>query len=113
MPEMLGNVLKNLFSRPSTRKYPYEKREPFEAARGHIAFLPEKCIYCGACARRCPAVAITVKRAEKELLFDPYRCVICEACAEVCPKQAIEVIAGHRTPAYRKGQELYTTPKSS
>ena len=110
MPEMLGNVLKNLFSRPATRRYPHEKREPFAEARGHIRFLSDKCSFCGACARRCPAVAIVVNRAEKELTFEPFRCIICEACAEVCPRQAIDVMSVHRPPANRKSQEVYRPP---
>ncbi len=113
MPVLLGSVLKNLFSRPATRRYPYEKREPFADARGHIEFREDKCSFCGACARRCPAAAIVVSRQPKELTFDPFRCIICEACAEVCPRSAIEVIASHRSPAYRKGQEVHRPPASA
>ena len=110
MPEMLGNVLKNLFSRPATRRYPYEKREPFAEARGHIEFDSTKCSFCGACARRCPAAAIVVNRQDKELTFEPFRCIICEACAEVCPRQAIDVMPAHREPACVKGQEVHRPP---
>ncbi|MHB1007247.1 MAG: 4Fe-4S dicluster domain-containing protein [Chloroflexota bacterium] len=108
--EMLGNVLSNVFSRPATRRYPYETREPFADARGQIKFDMTQCIYCGACSRRCPAAAITVSRPDKTLTFEPFRCIICEACIEVCPKKCIDSEAQYRSPAYTKSVEVYTTP---
>ncbi|OQA84854.1 MAG: NAD(P)H-quinone oxidoreductase subunit I [Lentisphaerae bacterium ADurb.Bin242] len=75
---------------PSTRNYPAEKREPFPGVRGKLAIDGEKCIYCGACARKCPANAIQVKRQpEKEWRFERFRCILCGYCVEVCPKKCL------------------------
>ncbi len=107
MPSMLQNVLANLFSRPATRRYPFQAREPFPEARGRIGFDISKCVFCGACAKRCPAAAIEVRRNEKELKFEPFRCIICEACVEVCPRHCVDSIAQYRSPAHTKATERY------
>ena len=107
MPWFLPGVLGNLLGGPATRLYPFERREPFEGARGQISLDVSKCTFCGACAKRCPAAAITVERQSKTFLFDPFRCIICEACAEICPKKAIEVNSQYRPPAYAKSTLVY------
>jgi ech hydrogenase subunit F len=107
MPNMLRNVLGNLFSRPATRQYPTQAREPFANARGMIEFDTENCIFCGACARRCPAAAITVDRAAKQLTFEPFRCIICVACVEVCPRKCIQSRDQYRAPVYAKSEEVH------
>jgi len=38
MPEMLGIILRNLFSKPATVKYPFEKPEHVPGTRGEISF---------------------------------------------------------------------------
>lgn len=50
---------------------------------------PSKCIYCGICAKKCPASAITVDRAAKSWQVDYDACVACGTCAESCPKKCI------------------------
>jgi len=50
---------------------------------------PSKCIYCTLCARKCPAGALEVNRAEKTWACDYDKCVGCGACAEACPKKCI------------------------
>ncbi len=75
---------------PVTRKYPVEKREPFPGVRGKLVIEEDKCIYCGACARKCPSKAIQVKRQpEKEWRFERFRCILCGYCVEVCPKKCL------------------------
>ena len=66
-----------------------------------------KCLFCGACARRCPAAAITVDRSNRELTFEPFRCIICEACVEACPRKAIVADAHYRTPETEKETRVY------
>jgi len=107
MPWFLPGVLGNLFGGYATRLYPFQKREPFEGARGHIEFDRSKCTFCGACMKRCPAAAITVDRQAKRVVFEPFRCIICEACAEICPKDVITVSSQHRPPAYKKSVEVH------
>ena len=107
MPLMLPTILKNLFTGYATRLYPVEVREPFEKARGHITFNDDKCILCGACALRCPAVSIEIDKEKKELTFFPARCIVCEVCVQACPTDAIDLIYKWRTPFYKKPEEIH------
>jgi formate hydrogenlyase subunit 6/NADH:ubiquinone oxidoreductase subunit I len=107
MPVMLPTVLRNLFGGPATRKYPYEVRDPFEGARGHIEFDDDKCILCGNCARRCPAAAIEINKDKGELVFYPASCIICFVCAEACNKDAIIADNRWRKPYYTKPVEVH------
>lgn len=52
---------------------------------------PEKCVYCGLCARKCPAEAITVDRASKTWKLDGDKCLACGNCAAVCPKKCVVI----------------------
>ena len=58
-------VLRSLFKKPATLCYPVVCRDYPEASKGHIAVDMASCICCGICARKCPADAITVDRANK------------------------------------------------
>ncbi|HEY5584785.1 MAG TPA: 4Fe-4S binding protein [Ruminiclostridium sp.] len=103
MFKMMGNIFKNLVSKPATRLYPFEKREPFKNTRGQIAGCDiDKCIFCGICQRKCPADAIVVNKEEKSWEIDQFRCVICNACVEACPKKCIISSETHKTPQYKK-----------
>ena len=50
---------------------------------------PSKCVYCTLCAKKCPAGALEVNRAEKTWTLDEDKCVGCGTCAEACPKKCI------------------------
>lgn len=103
MFEMLSSIFKNLGSKPATRTYPFEKREPFKNSRGQISGIDiDACIFCGICSKKCPADAITVNKAEKSWEIDQFRCVICGVCTEVCPKKCILMESSHKTSATKK-----------
>lgn len=103
MFDMIGNIFKNLNSKPATRMYPFVKRPAFKDARGHIEGIEiDKCIFCGMCSRKCPANAITVDRATKTWEIDQFKCVICGVCVESCPKKCIVMAEEHKTAAYKK-----------
>ena len=51
--------------------------------------ITDKCIGCGACARRCPAGCISGTIKQKHSI-DPTRCLKCGACADTCRFKAIE-----------------------
>ena len=103
MFDMIGNIFKNLGSKPATRMYPFEKREPFKNSRGQISGVDiDACIFCGICSKKCPADAINVNRAEKSWEIDPFRCVICGVCTEVCPKKCILMEEQHKTASTKK-----------
>lgn len=108
MPWMLSAVLRNLFSPPATRRYPFEKREPLRRARGQLVVDRTNCVYCGACARICPSAAIQVDRPNKLMTFDPFKCIVCSACADVCPKGSLTIAEGHKGPAERKRTYVYS-----
>lgn len=91
MPSMIRNIVRNLFHRPATRKYPFEQREPIAGSRGHLKNDIDACIFCGLCVRRCPSAALAVTKNPKSWTFDPYRCVVCGACVEVCPKKCLSM----------------------
>ena len=50
---------------------------------------PAKCVYCTLCAKKCPAGAIEVDRANKTWKLDDEKCVASGTCAEACPKKFI------------------------
>lgn len=91
MPGMLTTILKNLFSRPVTRLYPVQPRQPSPSARGRLILDMSKCTLCTACEKRCPAGAIEIKRQEGYYKYDPFSCIVCGACVEACPMRCLEV----------------------
>ncbi|MDF2522836.1 MAG: 4Fe-4S ferredoxin iron-sulfur binding domain protein [Clostridiales bacterium] len=108
MFDMLTSIFKNLGSKPATRTYPFEKREPFENSRGQISGVDiDSCIFCSICSRKCPANAIAVNKAEKSWEIDQFKCVICGVCTEVCPKKCILMESAHKTPAAVKDKQKH------
>ncbi len=69
-----------------------EKRCPAGVCKAlvHYAVLPEACVGCGACLRKCPVSAITGARKEPHLIADDV-CIRCGACVEACRFEAISV----------------------
>ena len=89
MVRILPQVLKNLFRKPFTVKYPYVKVEPPEGYRGKPAMNRDKCIKCWQCIRACPDRAIGVDKETKTPSIWLGRCTYCGECAEACPTKAI------------------------
>ena len=114
MLEMIAVVIKSLFDRPATRKYPYVVRPDFEGARGHVENDIDACIFCGMCARRCPTKALKINRAEGQWTIEPGRCIICGACVEVCPRQCLSLSTSRMKPVFRQeSQTLQGTPPAA
>lgn len=57
---------------------------------GKVKCNTDECVFCGLCAKTCPADAITVNRDEKkwEVSDD---CIGCGACVDKCPKKCLEL----------------------
>jgi len=96
---MTPHILKNLFAKSATRLYPLEQRDPFERARGELALSVEECIFCGACARKCPSQCITVDKTAATWTLDPMACVGCGICVSACPKSCLSQETAYRRPA--------------
>ena len=65
--------------------------------------IPEKCVYCGACAKVCRVGAITVNRSEKLWAIYRDKCINCGRCVKSCGKAALRVLQG---PEYKKKSPL-------
>ncbi len=103
MFDMLGNIMKNLLSKPATRMYPFEKRENFKNTRGQLGDIDiDACIFCSICAKKCPSDAIIVNRNEKSWEVDRYKCIVCGVCTEVCPKKCLHMEEQYKTASYTK-----------
>ena len=84
-------------------KHEYEehilnKRCSAKVCRGLLKYriLAETCKMCGACAKACPADAITGKKKSKKVEGIPYKidaekCIKCGMCFESCKFEAVEV----------------------
>ncbi len=86
---MTGNVLKNLFTKKSTRAYPFVVREPFENNRGELYIDIDNCIFCSTCARKCPSQCITVDKEKGIWRCDAFACVYCGTCGDNCPTKCL------------------------
>jgi ech hydrogenase subunit F len=93
---MVRRSLRNLVSRPVTRRYPTEIRPRFAGARGTIEFDVDTCVFCMLCARRCPAAAITVSREDRYFAIEQLTCIGCGVCVEVCNKGSLTMSVNSR-----------------
>jgi ech hydrogenase subunit F len=82
-------VVRSVLSKFATRLYPFEKREPYAATRGHIAIDTSLCIFCSLCQKKCPTHAITVNKPEKLWQIERMKCIQCGACVDICPKKCL------------------------
>ena len=104
-------VMSSLFRQPATLMYPIKPRVWMERTRGRIAIDIDTCIFCGICARKCPADAITVMRDAKSWTISRMGCVQCNSCVEVCPKGCLKSEAGYTPPGTEKVVDKYVKPE--
>lgn len=102
-------TMSHFFKKKPTIKYPEQKRQ-FSAVFRGVQILNrdeegrERCTACGLCAVACPAEAITMEAAERQVgeehlyreekyaskyEINMLRCIFCGLCEEACPKDAI------------------------
>lgn len=106
MLDMIGSIVRNFFSSPSTRRYPFVVRESFKDTRGKVEGIEiENCIFCGICERKCPSLAIKVDKQEKSWEIDRFKCIVCSVCAEVCPKKCIKMSEKYLETNERRDKE--------
>lgn len=68
-----------------------EKESKGAAGGGDLACNKDECVYCGLCAKVCPADALKVDRKEKRWEVDKELCAKCGACVEKCPKKCLSM----------------------
>lgn len=90
----LPELLRHIFKKPATVKYPFEKLSVPADFRGTPVLNPDLCIVCRACVRDCPAFAIEIIEISEEekkyrMTIHNDRCIHCAQCAESCPTKAI------------------------
>ncbi len=102
-----GRVLKNLFSRPATTKYPAKPKKYFERTRGHIRIDIDECIFCGMCERRCPVRIIKVDRGNKNWQIERLSCIQCGECVSVCPKKCLYMENKYAAPGPHKREDHF------
>lgn len=100
---MVRRSLRNLVSRPATRRYPIEVRPPFPGARGTLEFDIESCVLCGLCVRRCPTVALTCNREERLFAIEQLRCIACGVCVDACNKNSLS-LSPVRRPVHTRAE---------
>ncbi len=81
---LIGEAIRNLFRGVFTRRYPKERPEIPDDFRGKVIHFPERCIYCGLCAKYCPSGAIQVDIKNKRWSYNWGRCLFCQQCEETC-----------------------------
>lgn len=63
-----------------------------------MAYIPTKCIGCGACIRVCEQQAITWNEQERIAVQEFKKCINCMKCVAVCPSKARNQIGREVTP---------------
>jgi formate hydrogenlyase subunit 6/NADH:ubiquinone oxidoreductase subunit I len=93
---MFGDVVKSLFKKPITEKYPFAPSPAPEHFRGKLIYNPEKCTGCQLCMKDCPANAIeilTIDKVNKKFImrYDVDRCAFCSQCVLNCRFNCLEM----------------------
>ena len=104
--EMSRLALKWAVKRPPTTRYPFRPRRPIAGSRGQLDLDRATCVYCTACAKKCPTGALLVVRNKKILAIDRLRCISCGYCVEICPKDSLRLTTSHGTPAVTRDREF-------
>jgi formate hydrogenlyase subunit 6/NADH:ubiquinone oxidoreductase subunit I len=105
--QMSRLALKWALTKPPTTRYPFAARQVIDGSRGQLVFTATTCVYCSVCAKKCPAGALKVDRAQKTFVLDRLRCISCGYCVELCPKDSLALSTGHGLPATTLESESY------
>lgn len=120
-------VLKYVFKKPVTIRYPEHKRKLPARSRGRHYLTKwndgrERCVGCELCAIVCPSQAIYVKPSENkpgnafshgeryatDFQINMLRCIFCGYCEEACPTGAIILGNDYELSGYTRESLIYT-----
>ncbi|WDI78361.1 NADH-quinone oxidoreductase subunit NuoI [Candidatus Purcelliella pentastirinorum] len=113
-------ISKNIFSKPETIKYPYEKINLSTRYRGRIILTrnkegDERCVACNLCSAVCPVSCIALQKKQKKdgrwypkfFRINFSRCIFCGFCEEACPTKAIQLIPDVELSEYKRSNLIY------
>lgn len=106
-------VTRSAVSKPATRLYPFQRREPFPGSRGHIAFEINTCIFCNLCAKKCPTGAIVCNKKDKSWQIDHLKCIMCGNCVDACRKGCLTQLNTPPPPMRSHQVELFKAEAQS
>ena len=104
---IIKTLVKSLFSKPATVKFPFAPRTYPAGSRGAVAIDIKTCIFCGICARKCPTNAIAVDRTAKKWAIKRMQCISCGGGVEGCSKKCLKLDTQYSTPAAKKQEDTY------
>jgi ech hydrogenase subunit F len=104
---IIKTLIKSLFSKPATIKFPFGPCKFPEGSRGQVVIDVKTCIFCGICQRKCPTAALLVDRTAKKWVIKRMQCISCGACVEVCPKKCLKLDTKYTTPEFKKQEDTY------
>ena len=85
-----------------------------DAADADLACNKDECVFCGLCAKVCPADALKVDRKSKTWELDSDACAKCGACIDKCPKKCLQFGGeGGGDAADASGDESLTCDKNT
>ena len=88
----LGKMtLGSVFKQPETVCYPLVRKPVPKGKRGIVECAIVECIFCGMCARCCPADAIKVDKSDNTWSLNRYRCVQCASCVDKCLQDCLSM----------------------
>lgn len=116
-----------MFKKPTTLRYPEEKRILPQRSRGRHYLTKwndglERCVGCELCEIVCPSQAIYVKPAQNnpedphshgeryaaDFQINMLRCIFCGYCEEACPTGAIVLGNDYELSAFSRQELIYT-----
>jgi formate hydrogenlyase subunit 6/NADH:ubiquinone oxidoreductase subunit I len=109
---MLSDILKSLFQKPITQRYPAERTDTPERLRGKLHWDPSKCSGCQLCIKDCPSNAIeliVLDRVNKRFVLKYYadRCTYCAQCVLNCRFKCLSM-SDQQWELASRNQETFT-----